>query len=167
MTADTDDADDGQLEELQEHVEALEGASETLAETTDTVQERAEDTLGEGGDSLFDGVDDAAGEASGDTVVDMAVGPTSLFPSRERLLGVASGALPLCVGVTVLGISVVPLQVSLFLAGVTVLEVTLAAVTQFREYLFGDVAGGALIGLVVGSLGFLFAYLGELAAGAI
>jgi len=33
MTADTDDSDDGQLEELQERVEALEGASETLAET--------------------------------------------------------------------------------------------------------------------------------------
>jgi hypothetical protein len=86
MTADTDDADDGQLEELQERVETLEGASETLAETADTVQERAGDTLGEGGDSLFDGVDDAAGEVSDDTVAD-GCRSGQFVPLRSRFRG--------------------------------------------------------------------------------
>jgi len=150
MTA--DDSDDSQLEELTERIESLEGAGETLEETAD---------------SLFDGVDDATDQVTTNEMPNATPGPVDLLPSRKRLLGFAGGALPVYLGVTLLGIPVVPVEVSLLLFGVTVLAVAVTALAPLREFLPDDVLGGALLGLVAGSVAFLFAHLAELAAGAI
>jgi len=136
MTSDRDRPVDSELDELEDGLEDLE-------ETTAT---------------LFDGVDDATDRIDGDTVAGVATSSASLLPSRNRLLGMAGGAVPLFLGVMLLGLSVVP---------ITALEIVVAFVAGLRETLLGDLVGGALLGLVVGSVAFLFVYLAELAAGAV
>jgi hypothetical protein len=148
----TDDSDDSQLEELNNRIESLEGAGETLEETAD---------------SLFDGVDDATDQVTTNEMAKGTPGPVDLLPSRKRLLGFAGGAFPVFLGVTLLGIPVVPVLVSQLLFCVTVLEIAATAVVPCREYLPDDPLGGAVLGLVVSSVAFLFTHLAELAAGAI
>jgi hypothetical protein len=112
-------------------------------------------------------VDDATGDTDADAVTGVAAGPAALLPSRKRLLGFAGGAFLVFLDVTLLGISVVPVLVSQLLFCVTVLEIAATAVVPCREYLPDDLLGGAVLGLVVGSVAFLFTHLAELAAGAI
>jgi len=147
-----DDSDDGELEELTDRIESLEGAGESLEETAD---------------SLFDGVDDATDEVTTNEIASTTPGPLDSFPSYKRQLGFAGGALPVFFGVTLLGISAMPVLVSQLLFCVTVLEIAAAVVVPCREYFYADLLGGALLGFVVGSVAFLFTHLAELAAGAI
>jgi hypothetical protein len=48
-----------------------------------------------------------------------------------------------------------------------VLEIAATAVVPCREYLPDDLLGGAVLGLVIGSVAFLFTHPAELAVGAI
>lgn len=141
---------------------SIEERIEEVEETVDDARETAEDVLGEErvdqvtdeAHDLFDDIDDAARDELAEVEVSDFQDVGAPIPTARQMVRVGIGAVPVFLGLVLLGFP----GVSTYLAGslLAISVVVLAVVTlpsRFRET--GktlDVAGGFVIGLTFGSV---------------